>query len=406
MKIGFFTSKYPYRSITPPAHYFIGGSGLACHEVCEALAARGHDVHVFTTAFSSAPHTEQYDNLIVHRYGSQLHLATINVSTGIFTKPKHVPVDVTVLNFDEPPLPIAGYLYARQTEVPLIVYYHGDWDASYGSVVRRLGVATCIRYVDNILRRADAIVAVSRHYADQSPFLRTYRDKTVVIPNGIRADAFTCDASADAWRARLDIPDDAPLALFLSNLYQNKAPDELIRAFPEVLRSVPSAFLVIAGEGPLKPGLEQLAARLEISDRLRFVGALRGAERVRCYCAADLFVLPSHKEALSTVALESLLCCTPIVITDGNGCVDIVQKARCGYIMRQGNVRELSTVIAHALNNPVELREMAERGNRYVREYVTWENFTSEFEGLIGRVLDRSGYQDKAQTRTSQNVKK
>jgi glycosyltransferase involved in cell wall biosynthesis len=389
MKIGFFISKYPYLGTPPRARYFVGGSVAAAHEVCNALVARSHDVDVFTSAYASADELERYDNLTVHRYGSQLSIGTVNVSAGICIKPRRIPVDVAVVNFDEPPTPIAGYIYARKTGIPYIVYYHGDWDASYGSVMRRLGVAASIRYVDALLRHADAIVSVSQHYADQSPFLKAYRDKITIVPNGIHADSFTRAPTERACRAHLSIPSDAPLALFLSNLYANKAPDELVQAFAHVLGSEPTAFLVIAGDGPLRAPLERSASRLGIRNHLRFVGAVPAAERTRYYSAADVFVLPSHKEALSTVVLESLLCRTPIIITDGNGCVDIVREAHCGYIARRGDVRGLGAVITYALQHHEESRAMGERGNRYVRQHLTWDNFVQRLEDLIARVLHR-----------------
>ncbi|MBW3535199.1 MAG: glycosyltransferase, partial [Gemmatimonadetes bacterium] len=96
----------------------------------------------------------------------------------------------------------------------------------------------------------------------------------------------------------------------------------LIRALNVVRRDIPSATLVLVGDGPLKVELHQLADSLGLKDAVVFTG---GVDDVWSHLAqADLFALPSLYEPLGIVNLEAMACATAVVASDVGGIPEVV----------------------------------------------------------------------------------
>ena len=85
---------------------------------------------------------------------------------------------------------------------------------------------------------------------------------------------------------------------------------------------MPDAQLLIAGDGALRPALEQQAALAGIGNKVTFLGLVDNRELPKYCAAADLFVLPSRLESWGTVMLEALACGTRVVATDTAGALE------------------------------------------------------------------------------------
>lgn len=91
--------------------------------------------------------------------------------------------------------------------------------------------------------------------------------------------------------------------------------DLLLKIFKEIVAIKENAFLIIAGDGPEKEKLIELARQLDISDKVAFLGNIDNVTDV--YCAIDVFVMTSESEASPLVLIESQICGTRCVISDG-----------------------------------------------------------------------------------------
>jgi glycosyltransferase involved in cell wall biosynthesis len=156
-------------------------------------------------------------------------------------------------------------------------------------------------------------------------------------------------AARQRLRSELGIAN-GPLLLTVKRLHPVAGHEDLLRAFPIVLRKHPGAALWLVGEGELRPSLEALAAELGIASRVRFVGLLDNAA-IPSYCAAaDLFVLPSRLESWGTVMLEALASGTPVVATDTAGGVEVhTLFPRDVTLTERENPRALAAAILEAL---------------------------------------------------------
>lgn len=136
-----------------------------------------------------------------------------------------------------------------------------------------------------------------------------------VLPTGLAADRF-CPGNGAAFRARAGIAPTRPLVTYIGRVAYEKNIAFLVRVFTEVLKSVPTAMLVIAGEGPAREALRAQVSALGLASQVHFAGYLEPATTLLdCYAAADVLVFASRTETQGLVLLEAMAQGTPIVST-------------------------------------------------------------------------------------------
>ena len=118
-----------------------------------------------------------------------------------------------------------------------------------------------------------------------------------------------------------------PVVLFLARLTRQKGASLLLRAAPSILDRVPSARLVIAGEGDARNELIEESAALGVAKSVFFPGSLSDAARDRAYRDAAVFVLPSVSEPFGLTPLEALRFGTPSVLSAASGVRELLPSA-------------------------------------------------------------------------------
>jgi glycosyltransferase involved in cell wall biosynthesis len=387
MKIGYFVTKFPYSQ--QHKDYAYGGSSLAAYYLSAEMAKRGHEVNVFTTSINSEDSIEKNENVTIYRYGTNFRIHTSNISFGMFKKPMDHNVDIIHTHFDIPPGPLAGLRYAKKKKNPFIVTYHGDWVESYGGLIRRIGVGLHNKYlVDKVLSYADAIISPSECYINESRFLRKYREKIVVIPNGINLKDFDISYSKEECRNKLGLPINKKILLFFGYLSPYKGPEVLLKAMPEIIKNVPDVELVFAGKGEMKDELILLSKRLGIETYVKFVGFVEDCLKPYYYKASDIFCLPSmmSTESFGIVNLEAMACSVPIVSSNIGGIPDVVKDGENGLLVKPNDTKELANAIIYLLKNEYLRKEMGENGREKLERY-SWETIADKTENVYKEVL-------------------
>jgi len=380
--IGYFVTKFPYsRSFK---EYPYGGASLAAYHLAIEMARKGHKIYVFTTAKNSRDSIEKNENMTIYRYGTNFKVLTSNVSFKIFSNPLKHDVGISHTHFDIPPGPLAGLRYAKKKNVPLIITYHGDWVESYGGPIRRMGVAFHNKFlVDKILFYADVIISPSEYYINRSRFLKKYRDKIVVIPNGINLEEFNKPYSKEECRKKLNLPIEKKILLFFGFLSPYKGPDILVKAMPRILKDMPDAELVFAGKGMMRNELKMLSKSLGVEDNIRFEGFVEDYLKPLYYKASDVFCLPSmmSTECYPLVILEAMAGEVPIVATNMGGIPDAVKDGENGLLVPPGDSEALADAIIYLLENENVRERMGKNGKKKVK-YYTWKKIAEETEKI------------------------
>lgn len=235
-----------------------------------------------------------------------------------------------------------------------------------------------------IVKNADGHVAIVEA---EAPLFERYgipAKRVCVIPNGITEGDFPKGDGA-SFRARYGLKNH-PLVLFVGRLNHIKGPDLLLEAFSLARGDLPDHHLVFVGpDDGMLAELKNIAARLDVGDRVHFVGYLDGKDKSDAYYAADVLAIPSRQEAMSIVVLEAGITGTPVLITDQCG-FDEVAQIDGGRVVPvsveglRGGLVELARDHAHVETMGSNLRE-------FVRSQYSWDSVIEKYLSLYMRVL-------------------
>ena len=216
-----------------------------------------------------------------------------------------------------------------------------------------------------VARGVDRHLAVSRYVAHSLaatfPWLR---GRLEVVPNFVDPSAFAGPPSP-SLRAQLSVGGRRRVVLLAGRMTQEKGHDVLLHALTEV----GGVQLVLAGEGPLRSRLEQLARSLGLADRVTFLGFRRDVPAL--LAASDVVALPSAFEGLPLAVLEAMAATRPVVATSVGGTGELVAHGRTGLLVPPADPPALADAIRTVLADPELARRMAVAGRAQVEQAYT-----------------------------------
>jgi glycosyltransferase involved in cell wall biosynthesis len=240
---------------------------------------------------------------------------------------------------------------SSQVRVVVTVHSAEDW-GTLGTRKRRM-----TRFAAGL---ADVVVVPTEETETLLVEAGVDRRRIQLIPCGVRLPE-RLPSRAEA-RSRFGLPDSAFVIATLARLVPGKGIRTLIEAAGLLRQRNPEVLLVIGGDGPERPGLEQSAREL-LGDSCTFLGALIG-DTSDFYANADVFVLPSYYEAQGLVYLEAALHGVPSVGTDVGGTRRAVVDQVTGLLVPPGDPTSLAKAVER-LRADSELRRRLGRDARH-----------------------------------------
>jgi glycosyltransferase involved in cell wall biosynthesis len=363
----------------------IGGIEHHVEEIGSRLAARGHDVTVYTRTNYTASRATEYRGMRV-RYiptAPTKHLEALvhsGLSTAVAMAPGAERADILHYHAIGPsvftPLPRA------LTRRGVVLTIHGlDYDRDKWGLAARTALKSAGWMSAHV---PHATITVSQNLADF--YLRRYGRVAHHIPNGVAAPV---RHEPELIRERFGLAG-GDYALFLGRLVPEKSPDLLLRAF----RSVDTTTrLVIAGGSSFTDSyvhdLEVLAAR---DPRVILAGSVHGQLLHELYTNAAVFVLPSRLEGLALTLLEAASYRLPLIASDIlPNCEVIGDDGPGGRLFASGDEQGLAAALSATLTGLEAERAGAQAlGDRVVRAY-DWDAATDATEEVYLQVLRRAG---------------
>jgi len=201
------------------------------------------------------------------------------------------------------------------------------------------------------LRGADAVMTACEAFAvDLNVRLGVRRERLSVHRSPHAPRASTTRANTEPLQRELCLPPNARIVLSVGRLSKEKGYADLIRAMSHVKEhSDVETVLLIVGDGPERPRLEQLCARLGLAHDVRFVGYRHDV--LPYYDAAHVFALTSHSEGSPNVLLEAMDAGVPIVSTCVGGVPEMIRHGQQGLLVPRGDVEGIGRSIVALLSN-------------------------------------------------------
>jgi glycosyltransferase involved in cell wall biosynthesis len=273
---------------------------------------------------------------------------------------------------------LLGGLAARRLGIPAVSTLHAS---VFGRGTPRERLKE--RLMASVRRRCHgSIIAVSE--AARESYLETgwdRPDRLVTIPNGI--DARPRPGAGTPVRTALGVPPGAPVVGTLSTLRPEKSLETAIEAAALLAGEHPRLRLVIVGEGPERPALEERAGPL--GDRVIFAG--HREDVMELLDAFDVLVHPSSADALPTALLEAMAASVPVVATRVGGIPEVVEDGVTGRLVDPPpDAQRVAAALAPLLADAsLRGRLGAAARERYLAEF-TAERWASRMRGVYDQL--------------------
>lgn len=238
-----------------------------------------------------------------------------------------------------------------------------------------------------VLKGADLRVAVSEELAAQIRRLAPERP-TRVVPNGVDAEAFRGLPGRREARARFGLAPDAHLLGFVGSL----RPWHGLEIAIEALGAIPSGELVVAGDGPVRGRLEELADERGVADRVRWLGRVHHERIPALLAALDVALLPYPAIdgfSFSPLKLyEYLAAGVPVVASDIGQVRSVLDGGRLGQLVAPGDPAALAQGVENTLSAPVRARSLAASAREPTLEAHSWDQRARQLVRLFEEVCD------------------
>lgn len=366
----------------------VDGVGRVVVQYADMLSRRGHEVYVICpqadTGYrgglpyeivdyvgTSLPPTPQYRAgvaLLDTNYRSRMRMVGLDIIHA------HSPGTTG----------LEAVRQAMTRHIPLVGTFHSKYYDDVRQVTHSDALASVgARYVAEFYHRCEEVWTVSLNAAET---LKTYGYKGAlrIMPNGTDRTEIR-EEDERAARAAFGLPD-RPILLYVGQLNFKKNL-RLVLVSAAMAKNAGYDFeLVLAGQGPDRRELEELAASLGLGERVLFPGHIRDAGLLRgLYRAARLFVFPSLYDTAGLVVQEAAVMETPSVAVAGSAPSEIIRDGENGFLC-ENNADSLARVMEKALSDAALCQKLGQNARRTVP--TPWEEVMDRAEARYKELIE------------------
>jgi len=281
----------------------------------------------------------------------------------------HASLTLSPLDFRLPEL-------CNEINVPLIGTFHPAFDANNRNLTASTQQLTYQLYAPT-LAKFKKIIIFSETQKNFLEKLGVPKEKQIIIPNGVNENIWKpfCERNKkyDQVKSKLG---DKRIFLYMGRIANEKNVESLLRSWRQAKNN--NCKLVIVGDGPMKPTLENSFSNLS-KDKLIWWGAELDLEtRVAIMQIAEVFFLPSLVEGLSLSLLEAMSTGTACIATDAGADGEVLDKG-AGIVISTDNVAaQLKTIIPILVNHPSFTKDLGKKArDRVIERYTINKNIDS-----------------------------
>jgi glycosyltransferase involved in cell wall biosynthesis len=369
----------------------VSGLTIYAERLSRALVRRGHTVTVLTSRFDRhLPARETVDGveIIRPRVWYRISKGVIMPGIGYWATRLALTHDVLSIHlpqFDAPGIALRGRLLRK----PTVLTYHSDlslpptlFNRVANQVVHAANhAAACL---------ADRIVAYTRDFAENSPFLSRYLEKVCVIPPPVEVGRASAE-DVRAFRARHHLQGRKVIGM-AARLAAEKGVEYLLEAAPTILEKHPGTRFLFAGQCENVLGEEAYERKIApllaaLGDRWTFLGVLPPDAMAAFFKSCDVTVLPSinSTETFGLVQIESMICGTPVVAAGLPGVREPVRITGMGRVVPPRDPVRLARAVLEVLGN----RSRFIRPSRKISGMFSPDATAAKYESLFEEIAHK-----------------
>jgi len=236
------------------------------------------------------------------------------------------------------------------------------------------------------LKKSDFIITDTDHVRKHIQHTLNISDKKIfVIPLGIDHNVFNASLPRIA-----EFSSQGPMILHVGTFAPRKNFENLVKAFAELVKVIPSAILVKVGrqDWPLEfERIAKLIHELKLTHQVIFLQGLADTELARLYRSTDLLVFPSLYEGFGLPVLEAMACGIPVITSNTSCLPEIAETA--ALLVDPNNTDEIGSAMRQVLSDPELAQELRERGLARAAEF-TWEKTARQTIAVYEKALGKS----------------
>lgn len=265
---------------------------------------------------------------------------------------------------------IIGWLIARLTGKPIVIYAHGEEITTW----RQSGKFRAMRFA---YRRADRIVANSDFTRSELLKLGVLPERITLISPGVDVARFKPGLPAEHLRASLGLRERQKLVLSVGRLSRRKGFDRVIQALPKLVESGLDVSYALIGVGEDRDYLLGLAQELGVSERVHLLGHVSPEDLPLWYNACDLFAMPNRAldgdtEGFGMVFLEAAACAKPSVAGIAGGTGAAVEDGVTGCRVNGEDGAQVAGALASLLADDAWSRRLGQAGYERANRDFSW----------------------------------
>lgn len=332
----------------------VGGGTYLILELCRHLVRQGCQVEVLST-------NEPTQQLLKQIRGVEIRTEILIPRSVAFFKDARVLWQLTrflhreryqVVHAYSATPGFLGRIAARLAGVPVILFHQASWTVTEFTPLGRRLLFTPLEYLSTLASTrgicvSHAIVQLARRF-HTAPMRRL-----VVIPNGIDPEPFLGNGgNAGAVRAELRISREGTLIGNTGRLSPDKDIATLVRALASLRERAPDCTfsLALAGDGPMRPGLEMLVRELGLERNVHLLGYRRDIPAI--LEAIDIFVTPTLREGLSISIMEAMAAAKPIVATSILPNKELIEHESTGLLVEPKSPGQIAEAVLRFVRQP------------------------------------------------------
>lgn len=360
-----------------------GGGGTTTRFLAKYMARLGVDVNILTSKpgkEDTVDHPEGYRLYYVGRTKNKLsgthipELVIFALTIIYYSKIVLKQIQPDLIHcFFTLPSGSCGLYCKKIYKIPYIIsalgadvpgFNIGDWRLDIYHTLTRFLSKSIWNNSSHIIANGNSLKETCKRFSPEQ--------EIEIISNGVDTELFYPDKNKHPGTNEVQL-------LFISRLMPQKGIDILIKACNVLnTKGITNYKLTIVGEGHLKGLMFSLIDRFNLKKKINFLGWKDLEELPEIYRRADIFILPSVMEGMSSVVLQAMASGLPIVASRVKGFEEVVEENINGLFAEYNNPNQFAEAIEKLIKSP-ELREKMSKQSIEKSKQFSWENIAKKY---------------------------